>query len=227
MLNGPHPSDPGPALRCANVQYVAVDIEKSTQRRPAHLASVIQVFENDVEQQVDRLLGGPARRGEIMWSGTGDGLVLGLPFDGVPDLHLAVALRLLEVADHRRGNRRCRHFAAAGWCDCHPYYNLRVGIGEGKSVVRPSTDGRPVFTSSEIGMATRVMNAVDPNQIGFTERAHLAYVEVAPDTAVRRRFRTYRDVLVKHGETIDLFQYVGRGEPGLDRSWIRALRPPA
>jgi hypothetical protein len=133
----------------ANAQVVFVDIEKYSKRRTQSQIAVINSFTACLEgalaetarQYVEYTQNNNINlQTDIIKIPTGDGAALGFTFDGLHDIHLNFARSLLKGAYDRRAGEVCDRFNEDGWCNCHAYFNLRVGISEGKaSFIKTST----------------------------------------------------------------------------------------
>src|SRR5207253_327703 len=66
-------------------------------------------------------------------------------------------------------------------CNCHPNFNLTVGISEGKGIVYKDVNGGFNVAGVVINMAARAMAMAERNQIFFTEDACKAMVEMDQD----------------------------------------------
>jgi hypothetical protein len=141
---------------------------------------------------------------------TGDGAATIFSFDGLHDIHLAFALALLEKAHELSRKERCDKFEQEGWCNCHPYFNLRIGISEGKGIVFTDLRGDYNVAGDVVNMAARVMGFADRNQILFTEEAHHQIVDMIEDPHFVDLFTEFRDVSIKHDIKINLYQYTDK-----------------
>lgn len=147
---------------------------------------------------------------------TGDGAAVVFSFDGLHDIHLAFAKRLLEAAWNRRQGTQCEIFDREGWCNCHPYFNLRVGISEGKGIVFTDVNENYNCAGGVMNLASRAMGLGDRNQIIFTEAGYRQIIDMITDPTFIKNFVEFKDVSIKHGEKINVYQYVGTGEPFLN-----------
>jgi hypothetical protein len=147
---------------------------------------------------------------------TGDGAAIGFPFGGLHEIHLRFALTLLERTSEARSAAPCEKFNENGWCHCHPYFNLRIGVADGRAIVYKDVNSNYNMAGTVVNYAARVMGIVDGNQVAFTADAYRQIVDMVDDPALADRFREYPGVTIKHGERISLYQYIEPGVNGLN-----------
>jgi class 3 adenylate cyclase len=216
----------------ADMQIVFADIEKYSQRTTAMQISVIHAFtecKREALAATERRYADYFRNDrleflqDIIKLPTGDGAATVFSFKGLTDIHLQFALSLLQTASRLRQKEQCADFQREGWCDCHPYFNLRIGLSEGRGVVY--LDMREDFNVAGrvVNMAARVMGLADRNQIMFTDEAHKQIVDVTADPDFADRFVEFAGVEIKHGVKINAFQYTDKSLPFLDSGLPSAL----
>jgi len=150
---------------------------------------------------------------------SGDGAAIGFPFDFVPDMHLSFACELLRLVAEANKQFSCDVFLEQGWCNCHDGFLLRCGISQGTLILYKDLNGNFNIAGDTVNMAARVMDLADAGQIFLTREAHTQIIDLIH--LMEPRFRRYSQVVIKHDLTIDIYQYIDEGVPGLDGS----LRP--
>ncbi len=207
------------------MQVVFFDIEKYSKRRTQTQIATIDAFTEcmrralshtgkaylDYAQQNNLNLST-----DLIKIPTGDGAAIVFTFEGLHDIHLHSAKEFLREAHLLRMGEPCEKFEAVGWCNCHPYFNLRVGIAEGKAILYRDINGGYNVAGGTINLAARVMTKMARNQIGFTESAYEQIVDMVEDPSMSDKFVRYDDVRIKHGESLTIYQYVCHEEPSLN-----------
>lgn len=211
--------------RTANFQVVFIDIEKYSKRRTLAQIEVIDALTECMKKAlsaVSQKYIDYAQTNSLNFStdiitlATGDGAATIFTFDGLHDIHLCFALKVLENAYKLRAQEKCEKFEAEGWCNCHPYFGLRVGVSEGKGIVFKDTNDQYNVAGGVVNMAARVMGVADRNQIMFTEEAHAQIVDMVDDPHFVDRFREYSDIGLKHNVTVNVYQFVDKSFPFLN-----------
>jgi hypothetical protein len=139
---------------------------------------------------------------------TGDGAAVIFTFDGLHDIHLEYAKSLLSEVNKANQQNLCDKFDSQGWCNCHPNFNLRIGISEGKGIVYRDINGNFNVAGGVINLASRVMGLADRNQIIFTDEAYKQIVDMVDDPLLSDKFVSFSQVRIKHDLEISVFQYI-------------------
>jgi len=206
------------------MQIVYLDIVAYSQREPANQLAVVMAFQEItrrtlltmntdyetylVQRDFDMLR-------DCILLPTGDGVAIGIPFVDLTDLALNLIKTILgKVEAHNRKSRGCEKLKSDKWCNCHNGFYLRCGIGEGRVLLFRDLTGRFNVAGTPINLAARVMNLGGPNQIFFTEGAYREYVDFEPEEETN--FHAYHDVTIKHGLSINVYQYCSSGVAGLN-----------
>jgi hypothetical protein len=147
---------------------------------------------------------------------TGDGAAVGFTFGGLHDVHVNFALDLLSASHESRAREECSKFKSEGWCNCHDYYNLRIGIADGKAVVYVDANGNYNLAGGVVNVAARVMGQMDANQVGMSEQAYEQFVDLSDDPNMSDHFEVFPNVRVKHGIRIGIAQYQDHDRLGLN-----------
>lgn len=66
------------------------------------------------------------------------------------------------------------------------------------------------MAGSVITLASRALGLVDSNQIAFTEEAYRDIIDMVDDPYFIDRFLEFRDVRIKHGLKINIYQFVDK-----------------
>ncbi len=211
--------------RITNLQVVFIDIEKYSKRRTLSQIEVIDALTDCMKKALSAVSKehiGYAQANslnfntDIMTLPTGDGVATAFTFDGLHDIHLSFAQSVLENAYNLRAKEECEKFEAEGWCNCHPYFNLRVGISEGKGIVFRDTNDQYNVAGGIVNMAARVMGIADRNQIMFTEEAYNQIVDMVDDPHFIDLFRQFTEIELKHNVTVNVYQFVDKAFPSLN-----------
>jgi hypothetical protein len=205
----------------ATLQVVFSDIEKYSKRKTTIQIMVINEFTACLRHALDEISSMKPHvlyaqdnsinfQTDIITVPTGDGAAIAFSFNGLLDIHLRFALALLKkVADHNAQNA-CDRFNEHGWCNCHPNFNLRIGVSDGSGLIyRDLNDGFNV-AGEVVNTAARVMGLVGSNQIAFTENAYRRMNDFG-DAALADRFGEQAQLPIKHDEVVNVYQYVDEG----------------
>lgn len=205
--------------RIANLQTVFVDVEKYSRRRTLNQISVIDALTGCMSEALGAVsrkyldyaqANGANFQTDIVTLPTGDGAAIAFSFDGLHDIHLSFALSLLESAALLRSGEDCAKFEQEGWCNCHPYFNLRIGISEGKGILFSDLRNQFNVAGGAVNLAARAMGLADRNQIMFTEEAYGQIVDMVDDPHLVDRFVQFPEVEVKHDLRMTVYQYVDK-----------------
>jgi hypothetical protein len=141
---------------------------------------------------------------------TGDGAATVFTFDGLHDIRLSFAIKLLENAQNLRDKDTCAKFNEEGWCNCHPYFNLRIGISEGKGIIFKDLRDQYNVAGGVVNMAARIMGLADSNQIMFTQEAYNQIVDMVDDPHFVDLFAEFADIEIKHNMKIKVYQFIDK-----------------
>jgi class 3 adenylate cyclase len=216
--------------RTANLQVVFVDIEKYSQRRTLTQIDVVDNFTSSLREafsDISKRCLEYAQANDLNFQKdiivlpTGDGSAVVFSFDGLHDIHLEFAKMLLANTYAKNQKEQCERFNQEGWCNCHPHFNLRVGVSEGKGIVYRDVNDCYNVAGSVVNMASRVMSIAERNQILFTSDAYAMIVDMVDDPKMVDHFVEFSNVDIKHGLKIKVYQYVDPSLPYLNST------PPA
>ena len=211
--------------RTCGAQVAFVDVVSYSKRRTLNKITVVDALTEDLQAAIDAVAKTHLSycqdnslnfKTDVIRIPTGDGAAVVFSFDGLAAAHLDFAMELLHLAAIRRAKSACDRFDGSGWCNCHPYYNLRIGLSEGKVVVFNDVNGNFNVAGGTINLPSRVMGLADKNQIMLTSSAYEQVIDMTAGPTFLNRFVEFGDVEIKHKETISVHQYVGRGEDFLN-----------
>ena len=116
-----------------------------------------------------------------------------------------------------RGEESCQIFNDNGWCNCHAFFDVRIGISEGKAIVFKDVNDNYNVAGNTINISSRIMGLEDRNQILFTADAYRSIIDMTEDTNLEEKFVKHGNIGVKHDLSIDVCQYIDSGENYLNR----------
>lgn len=211
--------------RIANLQVVFADVENYSKRRTLTQIAVIDALTTSMKQALASVskkyieytqANNLNFQTDIISLPTGDGAATVFSFDGLHDVHLSFALSLLESAHRPFEKDPCPKFTEEGWCNCHPYFNLCIGISEGKGVVFKDLRDEFNVAGAVVNMAARLMGLADRNQILFTEDAYNQIIDMVDDPHLVDSFVEFSDIELKHDLKVKAYQFVDRSYPFLN-----------
>lgn len=213
-------------------KVVFVDIVSYSKRRSQSQASVINRFMlclDKARQETAKKFIEYSQNNKISFLDdlivlpTGDGAVVCFPFEGLNDVHLFFAQELMAEVISLRLSEPCEKFNENGWCNCHDYFSLTVGIAEGKCVLYRDLNGNFNIAGSAVNLAARIMGKADADQILFSDDAYWQLIDLVEDPHMDEKFRRYENVRIKHGEKISIYQYIGSGSELFNKDPVEGL----
>jgi hypothetical protein len=151
---------------------------------------------------------------------TGDGAAVVFTFEGLQKIGLDFIDCLLEAIHAHNTQNTCERFVSSGWCNCHTSFYVRVGASEGRGIVFKDVNGLYNVAGTTMNLAARVMGLGDRMNVLLTASAYRNLVDMTTDIALEEQFREYTNIQIKHGVTLNLYQYCPS-----DRVWVSALEP--
>lgn len=127
------------------------------------------------------------------------------------------ALSFLNHSLTSRGEESCKIFDDNGWCNCHAFFDVRIGVSEGKVIVFKDVNDNYNAAGNTMNIASRIMGLGDRNHILFTAVAYRNIIDMTEDTNLEQRFVKHGNISVKHDLSIDVCQYIGHGENDLNK----------
>lgn len=143
---------------------------------------------------------------------TGDGAAVVFSFSGFHNIALDFACEFLSETLAARGEHQCQEFTDKGWCNCHDFFDVRIGISDGGSIIYKDINGNFNVAGNAINIASRVMGLAERQSILLDSQAFKNITDMTEDVSLDKKFVSLGSVAVKHGLSIDVFQYVGSGE---------------
>ncbi len=201
----------------ASVKVVFVDIVSYSKRRSQAQASVINSFiacmKSALKQTAQAYISysdgnDVSLTKDIVVIPTGDGAAVCFPFEGLSEVHLTFAQFLMAEVRKQAPNGECSKFDENDWCNCHPYFALTLGVSEGKCILYRDVNNSINIAGNAVNMAARVMGKADANQMMFTEEAYRQLIDLVDDPHMDEKFVCHSGVPIKHGEKINVYQYV-------------------
>ena len=199
-----------------NLQVVFSDIVAYSQRKSTFQKKVIKNFtklNQDTLNNLSKNYFDYAQENNVIINNdiikipTGDGLAVIFSFQGLQSIHLDFAIMLLEEVHKHNIENDCEFFKENGWCNCHDNFNLRIGLSEGKGIIYTDLNGNYNVAGNVINMASRVMSLGDNNSIILTEKAYENVIDMTEDTILKKNFKLYKDIEIKHGLKLNIYQY--------------------
>lgn len=209
-----------------NATVVFIDIVKYSLRKSIMQQKIIQEFNEILKDSITTVAGKHIAQSQkqdlnlstdLVVLPTGDGALVVFPFEGLQGINLDFSLDFLNKSVSSRKDIECKIFSEQGWCNCHSFFDVRIGVAEGKAIIYKDYNGSYNVAGSTVNIASRVMNLCDRQNILFTESAYKSLIDMTEDTKIESRFSSLGLISVKHGAKVDVYQYVGDGENFLNR----------
>jgi len=208
-----------------NVLVVFLDVIKYSLRKSVMQQRIINAFNDTLQQACDDISKKYALEAQkrtinfatdIIKIPTGDGAAIVFPFEGLQDIHLHFAISFLKFVVSSRQNVECPIFLENGWCNCHNFFDARIGISDGKGIVFKDINKNYNIAGNPVNFANRVMTLGDRNQILLTVDAYRNLIDMTEDTELESKFVDHGPVEVKHDITLGIYQYVGADDKFLN-----------
>jgi class 3 adenylate cyclase len=183
------------------LQVVFCDVESYSQRKTINQAAVVAAVTQTLHECLVELAQQHqefTRASELnlltdtVVIPTGDGAAVAFPIVALRGLHLAFARHLLRKAKELR-REECTIFEEFGWCDCHDYFNLRIGLSHDDGIIYRDVNGNFNAAGAVVNIASRIMNAAGRNGILITEDAYQKIEQFVTDRALLARFTPPRE----------------------------------
>jgi len=210
-----------------NATVVFLDVVKYSMRKSIIQQKVIKSFNDILHLALDSVSAKHIKESQkqnlnladdIIKIPTGDGAAIVFPFQGLQNIHLDFALEFLNYSLSSRKDINCEIFSENGWCNCHDFFDVRIGVSDGKVIVFKDINGSYNVAGGIVNLASRVMGLADGQQIIFTKDAYRNIIDMTEDTRLEGRFASYDNVRVKHDVVVDICQYTGQGENYINAS---------
>lgn len=187
------------------LQVVFCDVESYSQRKTVTQADVVSALTASLKGALDEIAArhadfasskGVDLHNDTIVIPTGDGAAIAFPFAGQPGLHLDFARTLLRKSAEQL-EEACAMFDEFGWCDCHSYFNLRIGLSQDNGIVYRDVNDHFNAAGVVINIASRIMDTAGRNEILITEEAYQSLAQFIRDSALLARFTEPIEVLIK------------------------------
>jgi len=186
-------------IKHENMKYIFLDIVKFTQRSVEAQHDIIKELNRIVKTSVD---GSSIKKDSCIFLPTGDGICIALKGESPFDIHIRIALDVLQEIDkyNRSINNKMRKF------------DVRIGINENVDNIIEDINGSQNVAGAGINLAKRIMDNADGGQIlvGGTVYEVLRARENYMDS-----FKGH-NASGKHGIQFSVYQYIKEGHPGLN-----------
>jgi class 3 adenylate cyclase len=173
--------------RTAPLKVVFVDVQAFSKRRSRTQAEVVNAFMACLKEALERVsrqyaeiarADGLDFQDDVIAISSGDGAAVVFPFAALFAVHLDFARTVLDVVHSHNKAIGCEKFVAHGWCNCHPAFNLSVGISDGQGVIYRDLNGNYNVAGNVINMAACVRQLAGPCRVFFTEEAHNKIIDM-------------------------------------------------
>jgi hypothetical protein len=200
-----------------SAQVVSCDIVNYSCRKSSSQHRIVDKFQHDIRlslTEVSKPHADYARDNEIdfgsdiMTLATGDGIAAVFTFPGLHGLAMEFSIELLRRIHAYNSTHQCAKFLLDCWCDCHCSYNVRIGQADGKCIFYRDINGMVNVAGNAVNAAYRVMGKADPSQILVTKRSYEKLVNQPASGALEDRLVYVGEGRFKHGQNIDVWQYV-------------------
>lgn len=187
-------------------KYVFLDVVKFTQRSVEAQSDVVIALNKIVKAAVEK---NDLKKENILYIPTGDGICLAISGELSFDIHMRVAIDILENIHNHNAEQE----------NDMRKFNVRIGINENIDNVIEDINGRTNVAGSGINFASRVMDNADAGQILISETVHdiLHARETYMDS-----FKSYT-ATIKHGIKIPVHQFIKEGIIGLNTNTPSSL----
>lgn len=204
-----------------DAQIVFVDIVNYSKRKSTAQRRVIEQFQKDVGHAITEVgkqyLAYTQNNNvnlalDVVKIPTGDGAAIAFTFDGIQAIALDFSKAFIDLTGSATNADECSKFSENNWCNCHPYYSVRVGVNEGKVILFVDMNGQVNVAGTTINDAARVMGFAGANQILLSSVAYSSLIDMTTDITLEEQFRDLGDIIVKHDKSIRMYQYLGNGD---------------
>ncbi len=200
-----------PEKMTAAIKYIYLDIVDFTRNRSVEAQSDIIAALNSLFRRAIRDAG--ASYSQSIFIPTGDGICLALleHQDTEYDIHVQIALQLLKHIQ--------RHNKATP--DTMRQFSVRIGINENLDNLITDINGKLNVAGLGVNLAQRIMGNADGNQVLVGQAV---YERLRAREKYMQCFRPFHAV-VKHGDSINLYQLIDAAAEGLNNDPPTAFAP--
>jgi class 3 adenylate cyclase len=191
-------------------KYVFLDIVGFTRNRKAEAQADIVTELNKIVRKAVKSQNIPDDK--IIFIPTGDGIcIVLLSIEHPLDVHMQIALNILEYIDAYNASTQ----------DTARQFQVRIGINAHPDILVTDINNRQNIAGVGISTTFRIMGLADEGQIIVGQSVYSALQSREKyDSA----FRSYR-ATVKHGDVLDVYQFIKQGHKGLNTNQLRISEP--
>jgi class 3 adenylate cyclase len=73
-------------------------------------------------------------------------------------------------------------FSEHGWCNCHDFFDVRIGTSDGKAIIFKDINGNYNVAGNPVNVASRVMGFGDRQKVLLTDEAYKNMIDMTEDT---------------------------------------------
>ena len=129
----------------------------------------------------------------------------------------AYEILLVCIHEHNQKNE-CEKYTKEGWCNCHPAFAVRIGIGEGKGIIYKDVNENYNVAGVAINLSSRIMSLGDGMQILLSSEAYQNLIDMTNELGLEDAFARFPDIEVKDGLKVDVYQYRPANRPSVNGS---------
>jgi hypothetical protein len=178
------------------LKVVAIEVEFFGRRRTSRQSSVIRALTTciwsallDTEKsylffpQVSRI----NFRDNLILMHSGHGCAVGFVFRAIHDIHFQFARNMIARIPNTDA-ASCDRFAQDGWCNCHDYFRLRIGVSDELGVIYKNLNSEYSMAGRAPELAMSAMKESNENRIVFTNAAYSKLIDAVGDPNFDLRF---------------------------------------
>src|SRR5882724_111213 len=181
-------------------KYVFLDVVQFSHERSAEAQSDIVHSLNEIIRSSLSAQG--IETDGCLFLPTGDGMCIALIANFAFDLHIQLALRILEGLDAYNNST----------LDPTKKFQIRIGINQNTDILVTDINGALNIAGAGINLASRLMDLADGNQILVSQTV---FDELEPSERYMNGFREY-NAEIKHDRRVRSYQFIGGGHAGLN-----------
>ena len=184
-------------------KYVFLDVVGYTNETIEAQFEIVQELQVIVKKSIRVLYFFGSLSDHVWYLPTGDGICVALVGDKRDDIHMLVALEVLnQLSEHNRtGKQR---------------FSIRIGVNENKDIVYWDINSKKNFAGRGINFAQRFMNLADSGQIVVGPSV---FEKLGQTNKYNGKFKEYF-VTLKHNKKIQAYQFVDASLPFLNSAEI-------
>lgn len=198
-------------VKTTPAKYVFLDVVGFTKRNVDAQADIVASLNSLVSNCLNQLMVPEEKRILIP---TGDGICIALLNIKDPlDIHMLIALGILRALDEHNEDPTLKESRK---------FQVRIGVSANDDNLVTDINGSLNIAGAGINTAQRVMDKADGNQILVSQ---MVFETLHRREGYMGSFRSYRTT-DKHGEEVQLHQFVNEGVPELNLDVPRTFKQP-